>query len=405
MFNNSKTFKNMADVEFISRTQNRLLVVYDNDVYDLSQFQNKHPGGATVIKEWKGKSVDNVIFNEAYFRHSRGILSKLNYYKIGTIEKATVPDPKAQKQTNQAAPQKSQNQQQQQQQIQSKKQNQNVTDQQAQQIAAQKKEQLIHEQNEKQRQALLEQKKLEEQKKIQLQKQLEQQHLQQQQQQAQQLEKIKAQQNQQRQSVQNSNNVQQNVKQSNNSQQHITSEKKLNISPQTKQAQQEYQANKNNEQLSKQISIVLIDDKGSDHTNHQQNNISSQKNMNLYPDNPLQSKDSIIQEKQTPTNSKQFGKNGRASLSSEKSIGRIKDFLMHAESNAVPSTIPLVNPSQFSQRTIQLEEAKKQEETKSDPFDDNFDLEDLYNDEQLKQTIIPQSIKFTIFKLLKAIVS
>ncbi|KAL4429667.1 hypothetical protein ABPG74_017076 [Tetrahymena malaccensis] len=401
MFNSSKTFKNMADVEFVSRTQNRLLVVYESDVYDLSQFQNKHPGGATVIKEWKGKSVDNVIFNEAYFRHSRGILSKLNYYKIGTIENATVPDPKAQKQTNQAAPQKNQSQQQQQQ-SQSKKYNSNMTDQQAQQIAAQKKEQLIKEQNEKQKQAMLEQKKLEEQKKIQIQKQLEQQRLQQQQQQAQQLDKIRAQQNEKRQSVQN-NNIQQNMKQQNSSQQQITSEKKVNISPQTKPAYQENHSN--NQQFSKQISIVLIDDKGSDHTNNQQNNIPSQKNMNLYPDNPLQSKDSIIQERQTPTNSKQFGKNGRTSISSEKSIGRIKDFLMHAESNAVPSTIPLVNPSQFSQRTIQLEEAKKQEAAKNDPFDDNFDLEDLYNDEQLKQTIIPQSIKFTIFKLLKAIVS
>ncbi|KAL4473141.1 hypothetical protein ABPG72_007371 [Tetrahymena utriculariae] len=393
MFNSSKTFKNMADVEFISRTQNRLLVVYENDVYDLSQFQSKHPGGAAAIKEWKGKSVDNVIFNDAYFRHSRGILSKLNYYKIGTIEKATVPDPIAQKQANQAAPQKNQNQQ---------KQNSNITDQQAQQIAAQKKEQLIKEQNEKQKQAMLEQKKLEEQKKIQIQKQLEQQRLQQQQQQAQQLDKMRAQQNEKKQSKQN-NNIQQNTQQQNNSQR-ITSEKKINISPQTKQAQQE-NYNNNNQQLSKQISIVLIDDKGSEHTNNQQNNIPSQKNMNVYPDTPLQSKDSIIQEKQAPSNSKQIGKNGRASVSSEKSIGRIKDFLMHAESNAMPSTIPLVNPSQFSQRNIQLEEAKKQEASKNDPFDDNFDLEDLYNDEQLKQTEIPQSIKFTIFKLLKAIVS
>lgn len=64
---------------------------------------------------------------------------------------------------------------------------------------------------------------------------------------------------------------------------------------------------------------------------------------------------------------------------SERSIGRVKDFLLNAEHNSVPSTIHV---SSISQRVIHF--------SKTDPFDEeNFDLGDNYNDEGKKLTTLP----------------
>jgi len=72
-----KKFNSLADVEFQSRTQNRLLVVYEEIVYDLTTFSSRHPGGAAAIMDHKGKVIDNVIFNPSYYKHNPRILDKM----------------------------------------------------------------------------------------------------------------------------------------------------------------------------------------------------------------------------------------------------------------------------------------------------------------------------------------
>lgn len=55
----------------------KILVVFQNKVLDLTRFIHDHPGGAAVITQFTGKHIDNILFNERYYKHSRYVADYL----------------------------------------------------------------------------------------------------------------------------------------------------------------------------------------------------------------------------------------------------------------------------------------------------------------------------------------
>ncbi|CAD8066736.1 unnamed protein product [Paramecium sonneborni] len=70
----------------IEQFEQRLLYVYHNSVYDLSDFIEKHPGGRGPLNTYKGRDLENIFFNPAIHKHSQSALYTLERYKCGIIE-------------------------------------------------------------------------------------------------------------------------------------------------------------------------------------------------------------------------------------------------------------------------------------------------------------------------------
>jgi cytochrome b involved in lipid metabolism len=51
-------------------TKRRKLVIFEKKVLDLSRFIDNHPGGPSTIAKHLGKEIDNVVFNDKFFKHS-----------------------------------------------------------------------------------------------------------------------------------------------------------------------------------------------------------------------------------------------------------------------------------------------------------------------------------------------
>jgi len=75
---NSFTYVNIQNMI----NNSRVIIVINDDVFDISNFVNKHPGGKFVINSKIG------IINERYYNmHSPMARKKWLDYKIGTIYK------------------------------------------------------------------------------------------------------------------------------------------------------------------------------------------------------------------------------------------------------------------------------------------------------------------------------
>ena len=79
-------FKDESYVEMMLRTQKRILVIKDMDVFDLTEFVNKHPGGKEAIAQFNGKRIDDVFFNAKFHMHSLSAEKTLANYKFGYLE-------------------------------------------------------------------------------------------------------------------------------------------------------------------------------------------------------------------------------------------------------------------------------------------------------------------------------
>ena len=64
------------------REDPRVLVWFRGRVLDLTGFIKNHPGGPEVIRRFKGKEVDEVIFNPVFKMHNKEVISKLLGYEI-----------------------------------------------------------------------------------------------------------------------------------------------------------------------------------------------------------------------------------------------------------------------------------------------------------------------------------
>ncbi|CAD8149318.1 unnamed protein product [Paramecium pentaurelia] len=81
-----KSYPSFAAFQIEQSKSNRLLYVYHNSVYDLTDFIDKHPGGRGPLNTYKGRDLENIFFNPAIHKHSQSALQTLERYKCGIIE-------------------------------------------------------------------------------------------------------------------------------------------------------------------------------------------------------------------------------------------------------------------------------------------------------------------------------
>ncbi|CAD8104677.1 unnamed protein product [Paramecium sonneborni] len=85
-----KKYSSIAQMQQESSKSDRFLFAYRNNVYDLTHFVDDHPGGRFSLQTFKGKDLENILFNASIHRHQPSILSSLEQYKCGIIE-AKIP--------------------------------------------------------------------------------------------------------------------------------------------------------------------------------------------------------------------------------------------------------------------------------------------------------------------------
>jgi len=62
-------------------------VIHDNFVYNVTEFLEKHPGGAELILNHGGKDITDLFHNENFHRHSSAAHNLLRDYRIGRLKK------------------------------------------------------------------------------------------------------------------------------------------------------------------------------------------------------------------------------------------------------------------------------------------------------------------------------
>ena len=60
-------------------------IVIDGNIYDLKEFEEKHPGGAKVLQYFRGKDASEKFHKVE--KHTEEIKSRLNNFLIGTLQK------------------------------------------------------------------------------------------------------------------------------------------------------------------------------------------------------------------------------------------------------------------------------------------------------------------------------
>ncbi|CAK90066.1 unnamed protein product (macronuclear) [Paramecium tetraurelia] len=98
-----KKYSSLAQMQQESARSDRFLYAYRNNVYDLTHFVDDHPGGRFSLQTFKGKDLENILFNASIHRHQPSVLSSLEQYKCGVIEVKTPQDNKPKPQAAQTA--------------------------------------------------------------------------------------------------------------------------------------------------------------------------------------------------------------------------------------------------------------------------------------------------------------
>jgi len=69
------------------------LVVVDNNVYDLTEFEDKHPGGPKILKAYYGKDATRA-FHGGVHKHTEVAMHLLQGYQVGRLHKEGTPPEK-----------------------------------------------------------------------------------------------------------------------------------------------------------------------------------------------------------------------------------------------------------------------------------------------------------------------
>lgn len=86
----SKTFT-VSDVASHNKPDN-LYIIVDGDVYDLTKFQDDHPGGKKILQRVAGKDASKQFWKY----HNEGILKKYQAkLQVGSLDTKPKPAPKA----------------------------------------------------------------------------------------------------------------------------------------------------------------------------------------------------------------------------------------------------------------------------------------------------------------------
>ncbi|CAO3659140.1 unnamed protein product [Rhizopus stolonifer] len=62
-----------------------LWVIYNNNVYDITEFARDHPGGGDLLLQYAGQDITKVMSDEDYHTHSKASLDILKDYIIGQV--------------------------------------------------------------------------------------------------------------------------------------------------------------------------------------------------------------------------------------------------------------------------------------------------------------------------------
>jgi len=80
----SITFGSMEDVTKRAKASGRILIVYKDDVYDVTHYLDEHPGGKQILLMSNCKIVDK-MFDKYHYPQGDGP-KQLKHYKIGSLK-------------------------------------------------------------------------------------------------------------------------------------------------------------------------------------------------------------------------------------------------------------------------------------------------------------------------------
>ena len=83
MNKNLKMFTSLQGIESYANEKGLALIVFKDGVYDMTEFQYKHPGGKAAITVYKNKVTDKLILNKNFHKNLKQTLKKLETYRMG----------------------------------------------------------------------------------------------------------------------------------------------------------------------------------------------------------------------------------------------------------------------------------------------------------------------------------
>ncbi|XP_071092208.1 fatty acid 2-hydroxylase-like [Haliotis cracherodii] len=69
--------------------QGRTCIIYSGNVYDVTDFVSKHPGGVDVFKEHSGQDVTEAMHSRETHKHSKHAFTILDKYCVGKVQKTS----------------------------------------------------------------------------------------------------------------------------------------------------------------------------------------------------------------------------------------------------------------------------------------------------------------------------
>eukprot|EP00331_Platyophrya_macrostoma_P032759 CAMPEP_0176436260 /NCGR_PEP_ID=MMETSP0127-20121128/17856_1 /TAXON_ID=938130 /ORGANISM="Platyophrya macrostoma, Strain WH" /LENGTH=175 /DNA_ID=CAMNT_0017819533 /DNA_START=46 /DNA_END=570 /DNA_ORIENTATION=+ len=80
-------FKSHAEYQnYANLNADKVLVVYDNGVFDVTEFLETHPGGDDIIKDCNGRDITDLFHSSYPHQHSTSAVRMLAKLKIGEIK-------------------------------------------------------------------------------------------------------------------------------------------------------------------------------------------------------------------------------------------------------------------------------------------------------------------------------
>jgi 4-hydroxysphinganine ceramide fatty acyl 2-hydroxylase len=86
-FNSEQAFKDYCEAH-----KARCIVLYNNDVFDVTEFLSDHPGGVDIIEDCNGCDISEIFHSDYPHAHSDSAIKMLMNYRIGTMDDDTSPD-------------------------------------------------------------------------------------------------------------------------------------------------------------------------------------------------------------------------------------------------------------------------------------------------------------------------
>lgn len=69
--------------------QGRTCIIYSGNVYDVTDFVSKHPGGVDVFEEHSGQDVTEAMHSRETHKHSKHAFTILEKYCVGKVQKSS----------------------------------------------------------------------------------------------------------------------------------------------------------------------------------------------------------------------------------------------------------------------------------------------------------------------------